>query len=112
MANWDLRRQVRMWLLIGVPLVVGGTLIRHYSFHTFELVMFGFSFAMTLFSICLVYRSWPSREQQLEDQRCLWRRDHGLIPSNCVPLRQLHRTTRGNRLKRDLYGQETIISTR
>lgn len=66
MANWDLRRQVRMWLLIGVPLVVGGTLIRHYSFHTFELVMFGFSFALTLFSICLVYRSWPSREQQLE----------------------------------------------
>lgn len=68
MANSDVWRQIRMRLLIGVPLVVGGTLLRHYSFHAFELVMFGFSVALTLFSIWLVYHSWPSRERRLEDK--------------------------------------------
>ncbi len=66
MANLDVWPQVRMRLLIGVPLVVGGTLLRHYSFHTFELVMFGFSIALSLFSIWLVYRSWPSQQQRLD----------------------------------------------
>jgi hypothetical protein len=65
-ANLDVWRQTRMRLLIGVPLVVGGTLLRQYSFHAFELVIFGFSIALTFFSIWLVYRSWPSREQRLE----------------------------------------------
>ncbi|AZO42992.1 hypothetical protein EJ076_18790 [Mesorhizobium sp. M7D.F.Ca.US.005.01.1.1] len=59
-------RQIRMRLLIGVPLVVGGTLLRHYSFHAFELLMFGFSIALTFFSIWLICRSWPTREQRLE----------------------------------------------
>ncbi|WP_155936693.1 hypothetical protein [Mesorhizobium ciceri] len=66
MANLDVWRQTRTRLLIGVPLVVGGTVLRHYSFHAFELLMFGFSITLTLFSIWLVYRSWPSREQRLQ----------------------------------------------
>lgn len=57
-----------MRLLIGMPLVVGGVLLRHYSFHAFELVIFGFSIALTLFSIWLVYVSWPGREQRLKDK--------------------------------------------
>lgn len=57
-----------MWLLVGVPIVVAGTLLRHYNFHAFEIVMFGFSIVLTLFSIWLVYRVWPSRKQRLESK--------------------------------------------
>ncbi|TPJ34454.1 hypothetical protein [Mesorhizobium sp. B2-8-3] len=66
MAKSDIWRQARVWLVIGVPFVVAGTLLRHHSFYAFELLMFGFSIAMTLFSIWLVYRIWPSRVRRLD----------------------------------------------
>ena len=60
--------QARMWLLVGVPIVIAGTLLRHYDFHAFGLVMLGSSIVLTLFSIWLICRVWPTRNQRLESK--------------------------------------------